>query len=296
MTPNDTVPGTLHKPAARAVEHRLALAGRFRPGRLLAYAAVILLALIYIIPLLIMINTSLRPAQEFMMDPAAVAREITLSNYAEAWEAAQFATYILNTALYTVVSTALYLVLVTFVAFPLARNYLRGSRLIYMLYVIALFLPNNLIPQFQLMLGLGLYNTRHGYILLTLTGGLGVLILYSYIQSLPTALDEAAAMDGCGYFQYVLRIVMPLIKPALATVALLQAIGIWNDLILPMIYLTSKSYYPVTRGLMVFYGQFGTAWTQLSAATIMMVAPLIILFVFLQRYIIEGAMRGSIKG
>jgi raffinose/stachyose/melibiose transport system permease protein len=296
MMPNDAVSPTLPKPRARAAARRPATAARFRPGRLLAYATVILLALIYIVPLLIMINTSLKPPQEFMMDPAAIAREITLSNYSEAWEAAQFATYILNTALYTVVSTALYLILVTFVAFPLARNYLRGSGFIYMLYVIALFLPNNLIPQFQLMLGLGLYNTRPGYILLTLTGGLGVLILYSYIQSLPTALDEAAAMDGCGYFQYVTRIVIPLIKPALATVALLQAIGIWNDLILPMIYLTSKAYYPVTRGLMVFYGQFGTAWTQLAAATIMMVAPLIVLFIFLQRYIIEGALRGSIKG
>lgn len=265
-------------------------------GRVVAYLLVLLIAMLYLLPLLVMINTSLKPPREFMLDPAALAREVTLSNFTEAWEAAQFATYIANTLLYTVVSTAIYLVLVIFVAFPLSRNYVRGSRTIYLLYVIALFLPNSLIPQFQLMLGLGLYNTRTGYILLTLTGGLGVLILYGYIKSIPIELDEAAAMDGCGYFTYVTRVVVPLIKPALATVALLQAIGIWNDLILPMIYLTSKAYYPITRGLMVFYGQFGTAWTQLSAATLMMVAPLIILFIFLQRYIIEGAMRGSIKG
>jgi raffinose/stachyose/melibiose transport system permease protein len=265
-------------------------------GRAVAYLFVLLIALLYLLPLLVMINTSLKPPREFMLDPAALARELTLSNFTEAWEAAQFTTYIANTVLYTVVSTAIYLILVIFVAFPLSRNYVRGSRTIYLLYVIALFLPNSLIPQFQLMLGLGLYNTRAGYVLLTLTGGLGVLILYSYIKSIPIELDEAAAMDGCGYVTYVARIVIPLIKPALATVALLQAIGIWNDLILPMIYLTSKAYYPITRGLMVFYGQFGTAWTQLSAATLMMVAPLIILFIFLQRYIIEGAMRGSIKG
>jgi raffinose/stachyose/melibiose transport system permease protein len=296
MMPNDAVSPSLPKSRMQPAAGQAARRMRWSPGRILAYTAVIVLALIYIVPLLVMINTSLRPAREFMVDPAAIAREITFTNYTEAWEAAEFATYILNTILYTVVSTAIYLVLVTFVAFPLARNYLRGSRILYLLYVIALFLPNNLIPQFQLMLGLGLYNTQFGYILLTLTGGLGVLILYSYIQSLPTALDEAAAMDGCGYFQYVIRIVIPLIKPALATVALLQAIAIWNDLILPMIYLTSRAYYPVTRGLMVFYGQFGTAWTQLAAATIMMVAPLIVLFIFLQRYIIEGALRGSIKG
>ena len=296
MTANDAT--SLASAAARpdTPAPRLARRIRLSPGRIVAYTLVLILAIIYLLPLLVMLSTSLRSPRAFMLDPAAIPSELTLSNFVEAWEAANFATYIANTLLYTVVSTALYLILVIFVAFPLSRNYIRGSRFIFLLYVIALFLPNSLIPQFQLMLGLGLYNTRVGYILLTLTGGLGVLILYGYIKSIPIELDEAAAMDGCGYFQYVTRVVIPLIKPALATVALLQAIAIWNDLILPMIYLTSKSFYPITRGLMVFYGQFGTAWTLLSAATIMMVAPLIILFIFLQRYIIEGALRGSIKG
>jgi raffinose/stachyose/melibiose transport system permease protein len=279
-----------------AVPAQSARRTRVSPGRILIYALVGILAGIYLGPILVMINTSLKTPQEFMLDPAALASSLFLQNFVEAWEAANFTTYIGNTILYTVTSTSIYLFLVTFVAFPISRGYLRGSQWIYMLYVVALFLPNNLIPQFQLMLRLGLYNTQIGYILLTLTGGLGVLILFGYIKSVPRELDEAAVMDGCGYFRYVVQVVMPLIKPALATVALLQAIGIWNDLILPMIYLTSKAYYPVTRGLMVFYGQFGTAWTQLSAATLMMVAPLVVLFIFLQRFIIEGALRGSLKG
>lgn len=265
-------------------------------GRLIAYALIILLGLIYLVPMLVMINTALKTPQEFMLDPAAFATQFFTKNFEDAWEAANFTAYIGNTVLYTLASTAIYLFTATFVAFPLARNYIKHARLVYLLYVIALFLPNNLIPQFQLMLRLGLYNTQHGYIVLTLTGAIGVLILYGYMQSIPRELDEAAVMDGCGYVRYVLQIVMPVIKPALATVGLLQAIGIWNDLILPMIYLPNKAFYPVTRGLMVFYGQFGTAWTQLAAATIIMVAPLVILFIFLQRYIIEGAMRGSIKG
>ena len=269
---------------------------RLKPGRVLVYALVIVLAVIYLGPILVMINTALKTPQEFMMDPASFASRVYLENFQTAWEAAQFTTYIGNTVLYTVTSTVVYLLLVTFVAFPLARGYLRGSNWIYLLYVVALFLPNNLIPQFQLMLRLGLYNTQVGYILLTLTGGLGVLILHGAIRGVPRELDEAAVIDGCGYVRYVLQIVLPLIQPAIATVALLQAIGIWNDLILPMIYLPNKAFYPVTRGLMVFYGQFGTAWTQLSAATIIMVAPLVILFIFLQRYIIEGALRGAVKG
>lgn len=265
-------------------------------GRITIYILVAILAIIYLVPILVMVNTAFKTPQDFMMDPASLAKGFFTKNFAEAWEAANFATYIGNTILYTVVSTSVYILMVIFVAFPLSRGYVKGSQWIYMLYVVALFLPNNLIPQFQLMLRLDLYNTQYGYIFLTLTGGLGVLILHSYVRSIPRELDEAAVIDGCGYFQYVLKIILPLVKPALATVALLQAIGIWNDLINPMIYLTSKAFYPVTRGLMVFYGQFGTAWPQLSAATLMMVAPLIVLFIFLQRFIIEGAVSGSIKG
>jgi raffinose/stachyose/melibiose transport system permease protein len=290
-------PAAAASPApGKTLSRRSGVRPRLSFGRVLAYGLVLILAAIYLVPIMVMINTALKSPKQFLLDPASLATSLTLSNFAEAWKAANFAAYIGNTLLYTLVSTGIYLLLATFVAFPLSRNYIRGSRWLYLLYVVALFLPNNLIPQFQLMLRLGLYNNRIGYILLTLTGGLGILILHGYVQSIPRDLDEAAAMDGCSYFQFVIRVIMPLIKPALATVALLHAIGIWNDLILPMIYLTSKAYYPVTRGLMVFYGQFGTAWTQLAAATIIMVAPLVILFVFLQRYIIEGALRGSLKG
>lgn len=289
---------TTQADSINSIAQKQAIAPRRRvtTGRIIAYLSLALLIIVYVAPILVMLNTSFKKPQEFMVDPASIAKSLYLKNYADAWKAANFATYIGNTLLYTIVSSVIYLFIVTFVAFPVSRGYVKGSRWIYLLYVIALFLPNNLIPQFQLMLRLGLYNSRAGYIFLTLTGGLGILILVSSIRSIPKELDEAAAMDGCGYFQYVTQVVMPLVKPALATIALLHSIGIWNDLIAPMIYLTSKSFYPVTRGLMVFYGQFGTAWTQLSAATLIMVAPLILLFVFLQRYIIEGAMQGSLKG
>jgi raffinose/stachyose/melibiose transport system permease protein len=278
-----------------AATHQQTIRSRISPGRLLAYLLVFLLVIIYLGPMLVLINTALKTPQEFVLDPAAISRGLHLENFQQAWERAKFPIYIGNTILYTIVSTLLYILSAIFISFPIARGYVKGSRLIYLLYVIALFLPNSLIPQFQLMLRLHLYNTQAGYILLTLTGGLGPLILVGYIRSIPKELDEAAAMDGCGYFRYVMQIVIPLIKPALVTVMLLHAIGIWNDLIGPMIYLTDKKFYPVTRGLMVFYGQFGNEWTQLAAATLIMVTPMVILFIIMQRYIIEGAMRGSLK-
>ena len=165
-----------------------------------------------------------------------------------------------------------------------------------MLFVIALFLPPALIPQFQLILRLGLYNNPVGYILFFLINPIGIIILVGYIRTLPRELDESAAMDGCGYFRFVWQIVIPLARPAIATVVVLHAIGIWNELILPTIYLTSKEYYPVTRGLIVFEGVYGSNWPALAAAVLILTLPMLILFLLLQRYIISGLTAGAVKG
>ena len=165
-----------------------------------------------------------------------------------------------------------------------------------MLFVIALFLPVALIPQFQLILNLGLYNTQIGYILLYLVNPIGIIILVNFIKTIPKELDEAAALDGCGYFRFVISMVFPLIKPAIATITVLHAIGIWNEIILPTIYLSNQDYYPITRGLIVFQGVYGSNWPTLAAAVLLLALPMIILFLFLQRYIISGMTAGAVKG
>jgi raffinose/stachyose/melibiose transport system permease protein len=164
------------------------------------------------------------------------------------------------------------------------------------MFVVALFLPPALIPQFQLMLRLGLYNNPIGYILLFTINPIGFTILVNYIKTIPIELDEAAALDGCGYFKYVTRILFPLIRPAVATVAVLHAIGIWNELILPTIYLTNQDYYPITRGMIVFQGVYGSDWPTLAAAVLIMTLPMLLIFLLLQRYIISGLTQGAVKG
>jgi len=124
---------------------------------------------------------------------------------------------------------------------------------------------------------------------------MGVIILVNYISSVPRELDEAATIDGCGYARFVARIVFPLVKPALASVIVLHAIGVWNDYATALIYLPKKALMPITRGLMVFYGQFGNDWTILSAAMLMLMLPMAALFLALQRWIIDGILQGSVK-
>jgi raffinose/stachyose/melibiose transport system permease protein len=123
-----------------------------------------------------------------------------------------------------------------------------------------------------------------------------MIILVNYIKSIPKELDESAAVDGCGYFRFVWSVVLPLIRPAVATVTVLHAIGIWNEIILPTIYLTTESYYPITRGLIVFEGQYGSDWPGLAAAVLMLMLPMLVLFIVLQRFIIGGLTSGAVKG
>jgi raffinose/stachyose/melibiose transport system permease protein len=246
--------------------------------------------------MLMLVSTSFKTLPEFFRNATGLPESISFDNFVDAWNLANFPTYLVNSVIYTVVATTLFVLTSIFVAFPIARGYFKGSRMILTLYVIALFLPPALIPQFQLILNLGLYNTRMGYILLFLINPIGIIILVNYIKAIPRELDESAAMDGCGYFRFVLQIILPLIRPAVATVIVLHAIGIWNELILPTIYLTNDDLYPVTRGLIVFEGVYGSNWPALAAAVLMLMIPMLVLFMFLQRYIIAGLTEGSVKG
>jgi raffinose/stachyose/melibiose transport system permease protein len=233
---------------------------------------------------------------EFMKDATSLPTSLHFENFVEAWEKANFPRYLTNTIVYAFSATFLYVIMGLFVAFPISRGYVKGSGFLLSLFVIALFLPVALIPQFWVMLRLGLYNNPIGYVMLFLVNPIGIVILVNYIKTLPKELDEAAAIDGCGYLRFVLTVIFPLARPAIATVAVLHAIGIWNELVLPTIYLTNKDYYPITRGMIVFQGVYGSNWPTLAAAVLIMTLPMVIIFLVLQRYIVSGLTAGAVKG
>lgn len=267
-----------------------------RRTRAASYFILLIFAIVYIGPIAMLVNTSFKTLGDFFKDPIAIAEDFSFFNFTDAWELANFPQYMINSAIYASVATAIFVITSVFVAFPIARGYFKGSNGLLTLYVVALFLPPALIPQFQLILNLGLYNTRPGFIMLFLVNPIGMIILVNYMKSIPKELDESAAVDGCGYFTYVRKVVVPLVRPAIATVTVLHAIGIWNELILPTIYLTNDDFYPITRGLIAFSGQYGSNWPALAAAVLMLMVPMLILYMFLQRYIISGLTAGSVKG
>ena len=284
--------------------------------RILSYGILVSFAVFYIGPIFMLIGASFKTLPEFFQDPTGLPEALEFENYTEAWSLASFPSYMFNSVIYTVIATTLFVIMSVFVAFPIARGYVRGSGALLTLYVVALFLPPALIPQFQLILNFadipilgnllaiwpegserqGLFNTRTGYIMFFLTNPIGLIILVNYIKSIPRELDESAAVDGCSYPRFVLSILLPLIRPAVATVIVIHAIAIWNELILATIFLTGDDKYPITRGLLVFEGVYGSDWPKLAAAVLMLMIPMLVLYIFLQRYIISGLTSGAVKG
>jgi len=259
------------------------------------YILLLSITLIFLFPLLYLVNIALKTPQNYLFDPSGLTSSLDVANFSNAWAAGDFGLLIKNTLLYTVAATVLSVACSLFVAFPIARRYVRWSGIWYTFFVMALFLPDNLIPQFQLLLKLGLYNTPLGYVLLMSGVGLGPFLITGYLTSVPRELYEAASVDGCGYIRYVLIIIVPLIKPILVTASVLQSIGVWNEIIRPTVMLTSHAYAPVSQGLFAFYGEYTDSWTLLAAAVLIVAAPMLILYVCLQRFFIEGALSGAVK-
>jgi ABC-type glycerol-3-phosphate transport system permease component len=270
---------------------------RIRPGAVGGYVILGLLSLIYLIPLCFVLFVSLMSSRQFALSPASVPNPILWSNYPDAWVKGAFNTYFVNSLIYTVTIVAGTLVIATLAAFPIARTHLRGSNLFYILFLSGILLPAGIIPQFFILQQLGLYNTKIGYILLWWSRiALPIFVITGFIKTIPSELDDAAAIDGCPYIRYIFQIVVPLLKPALSVVGLIVAIRVWNDIIGPVIFLPSREVKPISAGLLQFFAENTAETTLIAAAIALTASPLLLLYIFTQRYIIAGMTSGALKG
>jgi raffinose/stachyose/melibiose transport system permease protein len=279
-------------PAAEPKRNRHPL----RASTVVNYVLVAVVLVCYLFPLFFLLNTALKSNQDFVSNPVGIVTSPQFGNFADAWVQGNFGAYFLNSVVYTIFAAGLGTFIALVMGYPVSRGFLRFPRLWSGLFVILLFLPNALITQFQLLLRLGLYNTQIGYILIMGAAvGIGPLLMSGYVKSVPFELDEAAAVDGCGYWRYLFTFVVPMARPALGTIFILQAIGVWNDIILATILLPDPAKSPISLGLYAFQGTYTNQWGLLAAATMIVAAPLLAAYVFLQRYLVGGVV-GSVKG
>jgi len=201
-----------------------------------------------------------------------------------------------NSLLYAVVPDVITLVLGVFLAFPISRGWFTHSNALYGFFVFSGFLPAGLIPLFIEAQKIGTYNSRIGYLIMTSLTGAGFFFFVGYIKTIPRELDEAAALDGCGYIRFIFTMIIPQMKPALATFGIFGFVAGWNNLILPLVMLNDQSLWPVTRGLFSFFGQYSSQWPLVAAATIIVALPILAVFAILQRNLVEGVAGGAAAG
>lgn len=282
--------------AQRAAAARLC---RFARGATI-HAVVLSAAFVVMVPLFWTLSTSLKdPGDIFHYPPTWVPDPFVFYNYIEAMTVLPFDIYFRNTAYITVVSLVGQLLSCSLVAYSFARLRWRGRDRLFILMLATMMLPRQvtLIPQFILFRYLGWIDTFWPLIVPSFFGApFFIFLLRQFFMGIPRELDDAARLDGATNFRIFWEIILPLSKPALAAVAIFSFQFHWNDFFEPLIYLHSNDRYTISLGLRFFQGSYGTQWHLLMAASVVAMAPMIVLFFFAQRYFIQGIVVSGVKG
>ena len=271
---------------------------KFSVGRVLCFFLLCVLAVIMLYPLFTIVNISLKTYTDYLKDPLGPVMSPTLDNFETVWDSMNVLPTTLNTLLLTFITCALNAAICMLAAFPIGRNYFRGTNKLYTFILASMFFPTSLVATISLVQSLGIYGTSAGLVAVWTAGSLQVntFMVVGFVKGLPRDLDEAAFIDGCGYFRYLSTIAAPLMMPIIATIVVLKAIGCWNDFLNPFIYMGNAEVKTLSTGLYLYMGQFASKWNLLSAAIFIVAAPMVVLYIFMQRFIIAGMTSGALKG
>ena len=245
-------------------------------------------------------SSSLKTQETVFNDLSLFPKNPHWENYYDAWVKADFGIYFLNSLLYTVVVVIGVLLIASMAAYAFSRLQFWGKNVLFLILISTMMIPipGSFIALYVLLNKLHLVNTRLGYILPQINGGLalGIFLLKTFFDDLPKELEDSAAIDGCGRLRVYWYIALPLARPALAVLAIFNILAVWNEYLLAMLVLSSKQLMPLQRGLMVFQGAHITQYSLLMAGIVITVVPVLIVYLLLQKHIIKGITAGAVKG
>lgn len=272
----------------------------------LSYMTLIFLAIISLAPFLWIISTAFKGPEDniFSYPPQFIPTSFTLENIITVWNKVPFPKYILNSAIVASVTVFLNLLMSSLAGYALSRMTFRGKDVIFYSILATIMIPFQviMIPVYLIILHLNLVDTVspvHGYLGLILpfsVNAFGIFLMRQAFLSIPKELEDAAIVDGCSPFQVWLHIMIPLVYPSLATLAIFTFVGIWSEFLWPSIVLSNPNMYTLPVGLNDLQGTFSTNWRYIASGTVIAMIPILIFFLLLQKQFMKGSTQGSVKG
>ncbi len=267
--------------------------------RIFQYILLIALTLITLLPLIWMLSASFKLSTEVFSNPIRwIPETFHWDNYLKIWEKVDFALFTKNSAKLTILVTLIQLLTCSFAAYGFTKCKFPGRDTLFLCYVATIAIPWQIfmLPQYIMMQKFHLVDSHLGYVLLSSFAAFGVFLLRQFFLGIPNELLEAARIDGLSEYGIYFRIVLPLAKPAMATLAIFTFVNVWNDFMGPMIYFNSESNKTIPLGIRMFVGQYSTDYQLIMAASVVSLIPVIIMYAFCQRYFVQGIASSGLKG
>lgn len=272
---------------------------RIKWGRIGIYATVILVVFVMIAPFIWMLSASLKLDRDVFAFPIEwIPKEPRWQNYLEIWTKIPLGLFIYNTAKLTVIVTLLQLLTSSFAAYAFAKLRFPYRNALFLAYVATIAMPWQvyMVPQFMMMRELGLNNTHMALICLQAFTAFGVFLMRQFFLSIPDELCEAARIDGMSEYGIWWRIMLPLSMPALSTLTIFTFVNTWNDFLGPLIYLTKTDLKTIQIGIRMFISQYSAEYGLIMAASVVALIPVLVVFLALQRFFVEGIASTGLKG
>lgn len=272
--------------------------------KVIMYAFLSLVLIVTLFPLIYLVLASFKSNAEILTSASIIPRKFVVENYKQAWKLANFGLYTWNSIYMTFFIVIGSIITSTTLAYVLNRGKFRGKKFIYVMFLSTMFISlgtSSLFPQLQVAKALGISSSLWGVIIIRVLGinVTQVFVATSFMSSIPYEIDEAAKIDGCGFFRIYTTIIFPLLKPLVATVGLLSFRAAWNDYMLPMVFtLSNPDKSPLIVGVVSLRnsGEAASSWNLMLAGTTIAIIPMLVVYAFLNRYFIEGLTSGAVKG
>lgn len=266
----------------------------------LTYFLLISIAITMLLPLLWLVSTALKSPSEniFQFPPQLLPAQPTLQNFVSVWQSQPFGRYFLNSLFVSVLTVGLNLIFCALAAYPLARLNFAGKDWIFTAVISTIMIPFQIvmIPLYILTVQLGLKNNYLGVIFPAIASAFGIFLLRQAFLTVPKELEEAARIDGCSELGIWWNVMLPSVRPALVTLTIFVFIGAWSDFLWPLLVLDDPNFYTLPLGVAKLAGTFSLDWRLIAAGSVISIAPILLFFLVMQRYIVPSEVGSGMKG